>query len=476
MKKQVTLRIPTRILALVMGLFLSLGAFAQITVQGLVKDATGEGVIGASIRVVGTSIGTVTDFDGNFELQNVPSGAMLQVSSIGYITQEVVAAPQMVIELQDNTTTLNEVVVIGYGVAKKSDLTGSVTAMRPDTKNKGVVVSVQDQLAGKIAGVNVTSGGGTPGGGATIRIRGGSSLNAAIYGSRGSNGVIIITTKKGRRGQKPSVSYNGSLTVSTKKKTIEMLDGDAYRSFVTNLYAGTNKEAAAQEALGTANTNWQNEIYRTALSHDHNLTVAGSVGQLLPYRVSLGYTDENGIVKTSEMQRYTVAANLNPSFFDDHLTLNLNAKYMYAKSRYADGGAIGNALRMDPTQPITSSDERFANMGGYYAWLSTAGTDAAWPYQQNTNAPRNPVAILDLKNDRAKSHSFVGNADIDYKIHGFEDLRLQTTTTSTSWVVMSGSTSGTSRTTPTGDSIPATRPASTVMATDWPARCITAPR
>ena len=239
MKKQVTLRIPTRILALVMGLFLSLGAFAQITVQGLVKDATGEGVIGASIRVVGTSIGTVTDFDGNFELQNVPSGAMLQVSSIGYITQEVVAAPQMVIELQDNTTTLNEVVVIGYGVAKKSDLTGSVTALRPDAKNKGVVVSVQDQLAGKIAGVNVTSGGGTPGGGATIRIRGGSSLNAsndplividgvpmdnsgvkglanglamvnpadvesfnvlkdasatAIYGSRGSNGVIIITT------------------------------------------------------------------------------------------------------------------------------------------------------------------------------------------------------------------------------------------------------------------------------------------
>ena len=472
MKKQVTLRIPTRILALVMGLFLSLGAFAQITVQGLVKDATGEGVIGASIRVVGTSIGTVTDFDGNFELQNVPSGAMLQVSSIGYITQEVVAAPQMVIELQDNTTTLNEVVVIGYGVAKKSDLTGSVTALRPDAKNKGVVVSVQDQLAGKIAGVNVTSGGGTPGGGATIRIRGGSSLNAsndplividgvpmdnsgvkglanglamvnpadvesfnvlkdasatAIYGSRGSNGVIIITTKKGRRGQKPSVTYSGNVTVSTKKKTIEMLDGDAYRDFVTNLYAGTGKEAAALEALGSANTNWQNEIYRTALSHDHNLTVAGSFGQILPYRLSLGYTDENGIIKTSEMQRYTVAANLNPSFFDDHLTLNLNAKYMYAKSRYADGGAIGNALHMDPTQPITSSDERYANMGGYFGWQSTATTDPAWPYMQNTNAPRNPVAILDLKNDRAKSHSFVGNADIDYKIHGFEDLRLHLT-------------------------------------------------
>ncbi|MBR5727208.1 MAG: TonB-dependent receptor [Muribaculaceae bacterium] len=472
MKKQVHLRIPMRVLTLVMGLFLSLGAFAQITVQGLVKDATGEGVIGASIRVVGTNQGTVTDFDGNFTLSNVPAGATLQVSSIGYVTQEVVAAPEMVIELQDNTQTLNEVVVIGYGVARKSDLTGSVTAMRPDSKNKGVVVSVQDQLAGKIAGVNVTSGGGTPGGGATIRIRGGSSLNAsndplividgvpmdnsgvkglanglamvnpqdvesfnvlkdasatAIYGSRGSNGVIIITTKKGRRGQKPSVSYSGSVTMSTKKKTIDVMTGDEYRAFVRNLYAGTAKEELAAEALGTANTDWQNEIYRTAWSHDHNLTVAGSVGQILPYRVSLGFTDENGILKTSEMKRYTVAVNLNPSFFEDHLTFNLNAKWMWAKSRYADGGAIGNAVRMDPTQPITTNDPLYANLGGYFGWLSAASTDANWPYLQNTNAPRNPVATLDLKDDRANSHSFVGNADIDYKIHGFEDLRLHLT-------------------------------------------------
>lgn len=472
MKKQVLLRIPTRILTLLMGLCLSLGAFAQITVQGLVKDATGEGVIGASIRVLGTNQGTVTDFDGNFTLSNVPAGATLQVSSIGYVTQEVVAAPEMVIELQDNTQTLNEVVVIGYGVARKSDLTGSVTAMRPDSKNKGVVVSVQDQLAGKIAGVNVTNGGGTPGGGATIRIRGGSSLNAsndplividgvpmdnsgvkglanglamvnpqdvesfnvlkdasatAIYGSRGSNGVIIITTKKGRRGQKPSVSYSGSVTMSTKKKTIDVMSGDEYRSFVRDLYAGTAKEKAAIEALGTDNTDWQNEIYRTAWSHDHNLTVAGSVGQILPYRVSLGFTDENGIVKTSEMKRYTVAANLNPSFFDDHLTLNLNAKWMWANSRYADGGAISNAVRMDPTQPITTTDPRYDNLGHYFGWLSAAGTDPTWPFMQNTNAPRNPVAMLDLKDDRAKSHSFVGNADVDYKIHGFEDLRLHLT-------------------------------------------------
>ena len=472
MNKQMSIRIPRRILTLAIGLLLSVGAFAQITVQGVVKDATGEGVIGASVRVVGTSTGTVTDFDGNFTLNNVKPGAKLLVTSIGFADQEVAAAENVVVTLSENTTTLNEVVVIGYGVARKSDLTGSVTALKPDAKNKGVVVSVQDQLAGKIAGVSVISGGGTPGGGATIRIRGGSSLNAsndplividgvpmdnsgvkglanglamvnpqdvesfnvlkdasatAIYGSRGSNGVIIITTKKGRKGQRPTVTYSGNVTMSTKKKTIDVMSGDEYRSFVKNLYAGTSREADAIAALGTANTDWQNEIYRTAWSTDHNLTVAGSAGKLLPYRLSLGFTDENGIMKTSNMKRYTVAANLNPSFFDDHLTLNINAKWMLAKSRYADGSAISNAVRMDPTQPVTSSDPRFVNTGGYFSWLSANAGDSAWPYINNSNAPRNPVAILELKNDRANSHAFIGNADIDYKIHGFEDLRLHLT-------------------------------------------------
>ena len=503
MMKQVNIRIPARILALVMGLFLSLGAYAQISVSGIVKDATGEPVIGASVRVVGTTIGTVTDFDGLFELSNVAAGAKLQISSVGYITQEVDAAPQMEITLAENSTVLNDVVVIGYGVVKKSDLTGSVTALKPDSKNKGVVVSAQDMLGGKIAGVNVTSGGGTPGGGATIRIRGGSSLSGnndplividgvpmdnngvkglannlsmvnpqdiesfnvlkdasatAIYGSRGSNGVIIITTKKGRKGQKPSVSYNGSFTVSTKKKTIKTMDGDQFRTFVANMLQGSERLADAlgyyvvdgekkinqvidgkivraniagaeyhPGVLGDADTDWQNEIYRTALSHDHNLTLAGSVGTILPYRLSLGYTNQQGIIKTSDFKRYTVAVNLNPSFFEDHLTMNLAAKFMWARSRYNDGGAIGNAVRMDPTQPVMA--DGFANTGGYFEWLSEASAlnDANWPFVKNTNAPYNPVAILDLKNDRARSHSFVGNADVDYKIHGFEDLRLHLT-------------------------------------------------
>ena len=472
MMKQIYLRIPSRMLCLAMGLFLSLGAFAQITVHGLVKDATGEGVIGATVRVVGTSQGTATDFDGNFTLENVARGARLLISSIGYQDQEVTASENMVITLEDNTTTLNELVVIGYGVARKSDLTGSVTALKPDSKNKGVTVSAQDMLGGKIAGVSVTNGGGTPGGGATIRIRGGSSLNAsndplyvidgvptdnqgvkglsnglavvnpqdiesfsvlkdasatAIYGSRGSNGVIIITTKKGRKNQKPSVSYSGNVTWSMKKKTVDVMDGDEYRAFIKNLYAGSEREATALATLGDANTNWQNEIYRTAVSHDHNVTVTGSVSQYLPYRLSLGFMDQEGILKTSDMKRFTAALNLNPSLLDDHLKLNLSGKFMWAKSQYADGGAIGAAVWFDPTKPVYGGDG-YEHFGGFYQWKTNSEfKDATWTYSRNNLATSNPVALLELRDDRAISRDFIGNADIDYQVHGFEDLRLHMT-------------------------------------------------
>lgn len=474
MKKQVNIRIPLRVLALLMGLFLSIGAYAQITVNGNVKDAQGEPVIGASVRVVGNATqGVATDLDGNFTLSNVAQGAKLQISSVGYETLTVSAAPDLVITLNENTQALNEVVVIGYGVAKKSDLTGSVTAIKPDTKNRGVVVNAQDLLAGKVAGVSVTSQGGTPGGKSTIRIRGGSSLNAsndplvvidgipmdnngikgmsnglamvnpldiesfnvlkdasatAIYGSRGSNGVIIITTKKGRRGQKPQVSYNGSVTMSVKRKTIDVMSGDEYRDYVKKVYDGSSLYDTAVGLLGTASTNWQDEILRTAWSTDHNLQVSGSVGKYLPYRVSLGYTGEQGIVKTSDFKRYTVSANLNPSLLNDHLVVNLNAKWMWGKNHYADGGAISNALRIDPTQPVSVASG-FENFNNYFEWTSSNSDlgDSAWPVVTNTNAPRNPVAILELKNDRAHSHDFNGSADIDYKVHGFEDLRLHTT-------------------------------------------------
>lgn len=485
--KQVKIKLPLRALTLASGLLLTVSSFAQTNaVKGHVKDASGEPIMGATITVNGKAVG-ITDMDGNFSVDAAP-GAKITFTYLGMTPQTVKASSNMNITLEDDSKALNEVVVIGYGVAKKSDLTGSVTAIKPDSKNKGVVVNAQDMLTGKVAGVNITSNDGTPGGGAKIRVRGGSSLNAsndplividglamdndgvkglsnllsvvnpqdiesfsvlkdasatAIYGSRGSNGVIIITTKKGRKGQKPTVSYSGSITISEKKNTIDVLNADEFRATVEKLYG---KDSEAYSALGTANTNWQDLIYRTAISHDHNITVSGAA-KSLPYRVSVGYTDQQGIVKTSDFKRATASLNLNPSFFQDHLTLNLNAKGMYARTLYTDGSVVSAAVRMDPTQDpynFTSEyhknqlrdkdgnsllDRTLKNYGGYFQWSKKAEYgDNTWPftYDSTTQMP-NPLSLLDQGSQIAHSRSFIGSADIDYKVHGFEDLRLHAT-------------------------------------------------
>ena len=464
-----------------------MSSFAQTNaIKGHVKDASGEPVMGATITVNGKAVG-ITDMDGNFSVDAAP-GTNLTFTYLGMTPQTVKASKEMSITLQDDSKSLNEVVVIGYGAVKKSDLTGSVTAIKPDSKNKGVVVNAQDMLTGKVAGVNITSNDGTPGGGAKIRVRGGSSLNAsndplividglamdndgvkglsnllsvvnpqdiesfsvlkdasatAIYGSRGSNGVIIITTKKGRKGQKPTVSYSGSVTISEKKNTIDVLSADEFRATVEKLYG---KDSEAYSALGTANTNWQDLIYRTAISHDHNITVSGAA-KSLPYRVSVGYTDQQGIVKTSDFKRATASLNLNPSFFQDHLTLNLNAKGMYARTLYTDGSVVSSAVRMDPTQDpynFTSEyhknqlrdkdgnsllDQTLKNYGGYFQWSKKAEYgDNSWPFTfDSTTQMPNPLSLLDQGSQIAHSRSFIGSADIDYKVHGFEDLRLHAT-------------------------------------------------
>lgn len=485
--KQVKIKLPLRALTLASGLLLTVSSFAQTNaVKGHVKDASGEPIMGATITVNGKAVG-ITDMDGNFSVDAAP-GAKITFTYLGMTPQTVKASSNMNITLEDDSKALNEVVVIGYGVAKKSDLTGSVTAIKPDSKNKGVVVNAQDMLTGKVAGVNITSNDGTPGGGAKIRVRGGSSLNAsndplividglamdndgvkglsnllsvvnpqdiesfsvlkdasatAIYGSRGSNGVIIITTKKGRKGQKPTVSYSGSITISEKKNTIDVLNADEFRATVEKLYG---KDSEAYSALGTANTNWQDLIYRTAISHDHNITVSGAA-KSLPYRVSVGYTDQQGIVKTTDFKRATASLNLNPSFFQDHLTLNLNAKGMYARTLYTDGSVVSAAVRMDPTQDpynFTSEyhknqlrdkdgnsllDQTLKNYGGYFQWSKKAEYgDNTWPftYDSTTQMP-NPLSLLDQGSQIAHSRSFIGSADIDYKVHGFEDLRLHAT-------------------------------------------------
>ena len=463
MKKSLRLK---ALLTLLVGLFLSIGAFAQqIAVKGHVKDTTGEPVIGANVLVKGTTNGTITDFDGNFML-NVPKDAILSVSFVGYKSAEVKAASTVMVTLEDDSQVLDAVVVIGYGSVKKNDMTGSVTAIKPDKLNKGLITNAQDMMTGKIAGVSVISKGGAPGEGATIRIRGGSSLTAendplividglamdnkgvkglanplsmvnpndiesftvlkdasatAIYGSRASNGVIIITTKKGQAGARPTISYDGNVSVSTVKSTVDVMDGDQFRSFIKDIWG---KDSEAYSKLGNANTDWQKEIFRPAVSTDHNLTISGGLKNM-PYRVSFGYTNQNGIVKTSTFERYTASVSLAPSFFEDHLKVNANLKGMIAKNRYADGSAVGSAVSFDPTQSVRSDDPYHQYyFDGYFQWNTDASSlnDDTWKRTFNSNAPGNPVALLEEKDDRAISKSLIGNLELDYKFHFLPDL------------------------------------------------------
>lgn len=463
MKKSLRLK---ALLTLLVGLFLSIGAFAQqIAVKGHVKDTTGEPVIGANVLVKGTTNGTITDFDGNFML-NVPKDAILSVSFVGYKSAEVKAASTVMVTLEDDSQVLDAVVVIGYGSVKKNDMTGSVTAIKPDKLNKGLITNAQDMMTGKIAGVSVVSKGGAPGEGATIRIRGGSSLTAendplividglamdnkgvkglanplsmvnpndiesftvlkdasatAIYGSRASNGVIIITTKKGQAGARPTISYDGNVSVSTVKSTVDVMDGDQFRSFIKDIWG---EDSEAYSKLGNANTDWQKEIFRAAVSTDHNLTISGGLKNM-PYRVSFGYTNQNGIVKTSKFERYTASVSLAPSFFQDHLKVNANLKGMIAKNRYVDGSAVGSAVSFDPTQSVRSDDPYHQYyFDGYFQWNTDASSlnDDTWKRTFNGNAPGNPVALLEEKDDRAISKSLIGNLELDYKFHFLPDL------------------------------------------------------
>ena len=483
MMKQVNFRIPLRMLVVLFGLVLSIGAYAQITVKGHVKDSAGEPIIGATIRVAGQQGGAVSDFDGNFSLK-APEGATLNITYIGYQPANVKAAANVVVVLKDDAQMLENVVVIGYGVARKTDLTGSVIAIKPDEKNHGMVTTAQDMLQGKVAGVNINSSTGEPGGGAQIRIRGGASLNAnneplividgmqmtsdqkgvnnplalvnpndiesftvlkdasatAIYGSRGSNGVIIITTKKGRRNQSPKVSYNGNVSVSAVAKKLDVMNANEYVSFIKDYYGeGSsawnnlgwkqfNEDGTPNVAAGTYDTDWQDEIFRAGISHDHNVSVAGGLGNTkwaMPYRVSVGYTNQQGILKGSDYSRFTAGFTANPSLLDDHLNINANAKYAYSKTNPGGQEAISMATRMDPTRPVTSSDEMYKNWGGYWQWTKPVSEyDPTFPYARNDDAPKNPVELIDNYTFNKDAHVLLGNFEADYKIHGFEDLHL----------------------------------------------------
>ena len=431
--------------------------FAQggYQVKGVVVDAIGP-VVGASVIEQGTSNGVSTGLDGDFLLTVSSADAIVEITCIGYASQTFAAkdVPASIL-LEEDTNFLDEVVVIGYGTVKKSDLTGSVSTVKADEVNKGVITTPADLIRGKSAGVVVTAGSGRPGDGAMIRIRGGSSINAsndplividglpvsndsmggadplssinpsdiesftvlkdasatAIYGSRASNGVIVITTKKGSKvAKQTNVSVDLTTSVNTIAKYNSLLDANELRSLIRDFY-GLNSPAEA--AMGNANTNWQKEIYQAAPSVDANLSLTGRIGENMPYRISGGATAQTGTLKGTEMERYTLSMNLSPSFFDKHLNVNLNGKLVAAHNNWVDEGAIGAANHYDPSKPVYDPN----GLNGYTTWYGTGGTI-------NTMATKNPVAILEDISRTGNTNRFIGNAQFDYKLHGFEDLRM----------------------------------------------------
>ena len=448
--------------------------FAQggYQVKGVVKDAMGP-VIGATVMEQGTTNGTTTGLDGDFILTVSNANAVVEISCIGYATQSFTAsAVPATILLAEDAEFLDEVVVIGYGTVKKTDMTGSVSTVKADQVNKGIAASPSQLLAGKTGGVVVTAGDGMPGSAATIRIRGGSSLTAsndpliivdglpvgshgvdgmgdalssinpddiesftvlkdasatAIYGSRASNGVILITTRTGRKsdGVIPHVNLDFTTSLSQNTRYLDVLNGDQMRSVMLgeNGYIarslGTEADRElARAAIGTENTDWQKAIYRLGQSYEGNLGITGNIkmgkDNYLPYRVSGGFLFQEGTLKTSQMDRGTLALNLNPSFFDNHLKIDLSGKGVYMHNRWANTGAIGSAARFNPTQPIYDPN----GIHGYYSVKTPDGASIS------TFAPANPVAQLEEFYAVSDAYRFIGNAQLDYAIHGFEDLHL----------------------------------------------------
>lgn len=445
---------------------LPLSAFGQNqrTVSGTVIDETGEALIGATVKVLGTSLGTTTDIEGHYTLLVPQTAKQISFSYVGY--KEVIVninSKVINVTLKSDSELLNEVVVIGYGVRKKDDLTGSVSSVSEKDFNKGVISSPEELINGKIAGVQITSSGGSPNANSTIRIRGGASLNAsndplivldgvpmevggsikgsgnflslinpndiesmtilkdasstAIYGSRASNGVILITTKKGM-GDGIKVSFQSTNSISHKTRVTQILN---YQEFVdvVNQFGTTAQKDLLKDGISRYNacTNWNDEIFQSAFGTDNNISVSGRALSWLPFRVSFGAKDEEGILRTDKFTRFTSNVNLTPSFFNDHLRINLSGKGTYSSSRFANSDAVWNAMAYDPTRPVYDEQSKF---GGFYEVIDNAGQPAQ-------GAIANPVAMLLQSSYKSKVVRFIGNADIDYKVHFLPELRLHLT-------------------------------------------------
>jgi TonB-linked SusC/RagA family outer membrane protein len=436
----------------------TVGAFAQTgSISGKVVDEANQPLPGATVTVKGTQITTGTDANGKFLLRNLAGTITLEVTFVGYQPSErVVTVSGNVTEdfgLQPSAKDLNEVVVIGYGTVKKKDLTGSISTVTEKDFNTGAITTPEQLIQGKVAGVSIISNGGAPGGGSQIRIRGGASVNgsndplividgvpltndaisgaanpldlinpndiesfsilkdasaAAIYGNRASNGVILITTKKGKAG-KPVINFSTQFSISTLPKEAPVLSPSEFRSYVTS----HDPTGAFTDSLGTANTDWQKVIYQTSYSTDDNISLSGTTG-ILPYRVSVGYTDQNGILKTTSLERYSTNVNLSPSFFTDHLKVDFNFIGSQEKQRFANNqnGVVGNAVDFNPTVPVYSGNSSY---GGFYEVLSGDGTP-------DLLAPRNPLGLLEQEQDKSNVYRAISSLALDYKLHFFPDL------------------------------------------------------
>lgn len=410
---------------------------------------------GVSIAEKGTNNGIISDANGDFSISVGPN-AVLIFSFVGMVTQEVTVGAQssLSVSLVSDVTQLGEVVIVGYGQVEKKDVTGSVVTVSTRDFNRGVMTSPQDLMIGKLPGVSVTPGTGAPGSNSTIRIRSGSSLNAsndplividgfpversvmsgvanplaslnpndietftvlkdasatAIYGVRASNGVIIITTKKGKAG-KPTFNFSSSVSFSTVAKKFDVLTAKEYRSLVTELADTGVIDPAAVDKLGDANTDWQDEIYRTAVSNDNNLSAAGSIGGV-PFRASYGFTTQQGIVKNTDLKRHSISLSATPTFLDNHLKVSVNVKASHVDNNFGEAGAVGSAISYDPTQAVRSGNEDF---GGYTSWIS----------QGTSSGTVNPVAQVNLTDNTSKVNRILTNGEIEYKVHMFPDLKL----------------------------------------------------
>ena len=425
-------------------LFLSLGAFAQQSVSGLITDNSGTPLPGVNVIIQGTNVGVSSDFDGNYQI-NADNGQILVFSYIGYESVELtVNGANQDVKMTESDSELDEVVVIGYGTVRKKDLTGAVDLVTEKNFAKGSVVSPQQLIRGKVAGVSIVSNSGAPGDDSNVLIRGIGSLNlnsnplyvvdgipldsggvggsrsplnainpadieaisilkdasaTAIYGSRAANGVVLITTKKGKTGD---LKFNFS-SRSSSFTPIDFVDVLNATQFKYAVQATGVSDYISR--LGSNDTDWQREIYETARAQNNSFSVSGGLLNM-PFRASLGYTDQDGILMGDNFNRMTGSFNIAPSLLDGDLRANVNVRFVRSENDFANRGAIGSAVFFDPTKPVFGSS---SNYGGYYTWLDSTGKKLAL-------SPTNPLALLNLSDDESTVDRIITNLKLDYDL------------------------------------------------------------